>query len=152
MTDPPDTDNLLLAYVGGRDVECPTCRYNVRDLKSPVCPECGERLVLRLQAVKPRVGVLIAGLLPMAMALGFIVSLLLYALWARLSWGDWLWDDATELVLMLTLVATLSVSTWLWASRWSRVRVWKPQQRSVLLLAFWLMSVGSVVAIFAVIG
>lgn len=32
---------MLRMYLAGRDRECPMCRYNVRDLTSGVCPECG---------------------------------------------------------------------------------------------------------------
>ncbi len=34
----------LLAYVAGRDVGCPACEYNLRDLRTDVCPECGATL------------------------------------------------------------------------------------------------------------
>ena len=42
-TDPSSTDERakLLAYVAGRDVGCPGCEYNLRDLKTGICPECG---------------------------------------------------------------------------------------------------------------
>ena len=44
--DPSGADEraTLLAYVAGRDVGCPACEYNLRDLRSDVCPECGVRL------------------------------------------------------------------------------------------------------------
>jgi hypothetical protein len=40
------TDHILLAYLADRDVLCPVCRYNLRNLTSPICPECGETLAL----------------------------------------------------------------------------------------------------------
>jgi hypothetical protein len=36
-------------YLAGRDVACPRCRYNLRDLKGRRCPECG--LTLNLDAL-----------------------------------------------------------------------------------------------------
>ncbi|MEX1016075.1 MAG: hypothetical protein WDZ31_04950 [Phycisphaeraceae bacterium] len=44
-TTPPDHD-LLLAYVRDRDVPCPRCRYNLRDIERPYCPECGTQPTL----------------------------------------------------------------------------------------------------------
>ena len=37
-------DPQLLQFVRERDVECPGCGYNVRNLASDRCPECGEQL------------------------------------------------------------------------------------------------------------
>jgi hypothetical protein len=51
--DPPTTPVLPAGMPEGwaldRDLPCPTCRYNLRMLRSPRCPECG--LVFRWQAL-----------------------------------------------------------------------------------------------------
>ena len=44
--DPPDDVGLLLAFLGERDVGCPLCGYNLRNLTSPQCPECRKDLAL----------------------------------------------------------------------------------------------------------
>jgi hypothetical protein len=43
---PGSADTLLLAFLRGRDVACPRCGYNLRDLTAPLCPECQEPLAL----------------------------------------------------------------------------------------------------------
>jgi hypothetical protein len=43
-TPPSSPSGHLLRFVAGRDVHCPSCEYNVRDLQNDRCPECGERL------------------------------------------------------------------------------------------------------------
>ena len=43
-----DADRMLLDFVRDRDVACPSCGYNVRNLTKPVCPECEEPLVLKV--------------------------------------------------------------------------------------------------------
>lgn len=44
----PDRDaELLRQFLAGRDVPCSECSYNLRDLATPKCPECGT--VLHLQ-------------------------------------------------------------------------------------------------------
>ncbi len=44
----------LLEFLRGRDVPCPLCRYNLRDLTRPQCPECRHELVLTVGVTKPR--------------------------------------------------------------------------------------------------
>jgi hypothetical protein len=44
----------LLEFLRGRDVACPLCRYNLRDLTQPQCPECRHELLLTVGVTKPR--------------------------------------------------------------------------------------------------
>lgn len=62
----PDRDetSLLLAFVHERDVHCPKCNYNLRNLTLAVCPECREELRLHVGMRKVRFGPLIASLTP----------------------------------------------------------------------------------------
>lgn len=57
-----DPDRMLLDFVRGRDIECPLCGYNLRDLTKTTCPECEQTLQLR-------VGVQRLTLLPFLMAI-----------------------------------------------------------------------------------
>lgn len=50
---PVSNEQALLAFLRGRDAECPACKYNLRDLTSPVCPECGTALVLGVRQADP---------------------------------------------------------------------------------------------------
>ncbi|MEM9166950.1 MAG: hypothetical protein AAGB48_07970 [Planctomycetota bacterium] len=36
----------LRSYLAERDVPCPGCGYNLRGVREPVCPECGETILL----------------------------------------------------------------------------------------------------------
>jgi len=45
------TDPWLIEFLRDRDQPCPLCRYNLRDLTSNRCPECGQMLQL---LVEPR--------------------------------------------------------------------------------------------------
>ena len=60
----PEEVELLLQFVRERDVRCPRCDYNLRNLSQPVCPECREPLQLTVGARKPRFGLLIASIAP----------------------------------------------------------------------------------------
>jgi len=46
-----EDEQLLLAYVAQRDVPCPVCKYNLRQLQSSRCPECGNQLKLSVGVV-----------------------------------------------------------------------------------------------------
>ena len=58
----PDARRMLLEFMRGRDVSCPVCGYNLRDLTNMTCPECEHQLELC-------VGVQDVRLLPFVMAI-----------------------------------------------------------------------------------
>jgi len=55
MSAPTDTDDhaMLVQFLHDRDVECPVCKYNLRMLTSPRCPECGRELRLTVGTLEP---------------------------------------------------------------------------------------------------
>lgn len=66
----------LLTYLRGRDVPCPVCGYNLRDLTRPVCPECRHDVMLTVGVLRPRLGWLMIALVPCAFS-GIAAALLL---------------------------------------------------------------------------
>ncbi|MCA9272548.1 MAG: hypothetical protein KDA31_05830 [Phycisphaerales bacterium] len=45
-----DTE-LILVYLADNDYPCPYCQYNLRAIREPLCPECGEILALHPDAI-----------------------------------------------------------------------------------------------------
>jgi hypothetical protein len=45
---------LLTRYLSQRDLRCPSCRYNLRDVQSAACPECGDPLELTIGLKAPK--------------------------------------------------------------------------------------------------
>ncbi len=88
---PPTGDDvrLLLEFVRGRDCSCPVCRYNLRDLTHPVCPECGCELRLQVGTVIPRVGLLLWAMGPLMIGagLGAIFGIVALAAGFPSGWG-----------------------------------------------------------------
>ncbi len=76
-----ESDVQLLAWLRSRDVACPICSYNLRDLAAVHCPECGGRLRLHVGSDNLKLGAWFAGVLGPALALGFdgVVTTLLIA-------------------------------------------------------------------------
>lgn len=69
-------ERLLLEFLDGRDVECPNCSYNLRDLTQLICPECKEQLALSVGFARSKIGLVLAALIPGAFS-GICAALLL---------------------------------------------------------------------------
>jgi hypothetical protein len=44
----PETTSELLSFLQTHSAPCPRCGYELRNLTTPICPECGEALVLKV--------------------------------------------------------------------------------------------------------
>ncbi|MCC6320674.1 MAG: hypothetical protein IT438_04465 [Phycisphaerales bacterium] len=71
---------LLERLLATSDAPCPSCEYNLRGLKGQHCPECNQRLVLRVGLAEPRLGAFVTGLVGIAAGLGFCGLLGIYFL------------------------------------------------------------------------
>ena len=56
--------DMLLDFLREHDAACPVCGYNLRALTRPICPECGNELVLTVGAARLRLGWLLAAVAP----------------------------------------------------------------------------------------
>jgi hypothetical protein len=54
----------LIAFLAGRSAPCPRCEYDLRDIQSPVCPECAEPLILKVGSPRARFGWLLFAMTP----------------------------------------------------------------------------------------
>ena len=98
---------LLQEYLSGRDVPCPTCRYNLRDLMACACPECGDALRLQVGTTSLRVGLLLLLIAPLLVMVGIGVVFGLVAATDGLprGWGFY----AIEITALLDLAACLAI-------------------------------------------
>ena len=78
---------LLLEFLREHDAACPVCGYNLRALTRPICPECGQELVLAVGAARLRLGWLFAALAPGFFS-GIAAVFVLIPIVARLIFGD----------------------------------------------------------------
>jgi hypothetical protein len=70
-----DDAAILREFLRDADVPCPLCAYNLRNLQSDRCPECGAELELRVGATNFRSGMLAACISPLMMLFGLTVLL-----------------------------------------------------------------------------
>ncbi|HTL29768.1 MAG TPA: hypothetical protein VL282_11120 [Tepidisphaeraceae bacterium] len=56
--------DLLLEFLREHDAACPVCGYNLKALTRPICPECGQELVLTVGAARLRLDWLMAAVAP----------------------------------------------------------------------------------------
>lgn len=55
---------MVVEFLRGRDVGCPLCGYNLRDLSEPRCPECRKTLTLAVSLREMRIGWLLVTVAP----------------------------------------------------------------------------------------
>jgi len=113
--------DLLREYLAERDVACPSCQYNLRNLTSATCPECGERLVLLVRSADPRQAAPLAGLIFLSAGAGLNGLLLIYGVvkifynHQRYGFEKFLWVNSIGLVVMTALIL-------LWLKCWRYLR------------------------------
>jgi hypothetical protein len=82
---PPTADELFtLEYLQSHEAACPACGYNVHALQVPRCPECGNRLALRIVSTDRLSRSWVAAMVAASLAAG--VGLLVLAAVLRSGW------------------------------------------------------------------
>ncbi|MHC4948830.1 MAG: hypothetical protein ACYTG1_11295 [Planctomycetota bacterium] len=91
----PDDDGVghLRGFLRDRDVECPACGYNLRNLHRPECPECQRTLRLVLDVSDRGLGAFILAMIPgifSGMCTGCLVAIMLIEDPGPIPPGVWL--------------------------------------------------------------
>ena len=127
--------DLLRRYLAGRDVACPMCGYNLRDLLGDRCPECGDQLELVVSPLEPKQAAVITGLVLLSAGTGLNGLLLIYwvyALMHRAMMGPildrFLYANAVWFAVEGSALA-------IWIGHWKTIRRLGPASR-------WLLAVG----------
>lgn len=132
---------MLRQFVADRDEPCPACRYNLRNLQTHCCPECGLPLTLRVALSEPAWGTYLASIIGASLGLGFC-GLLLTFIAVRFVVGA---SIGAGLVYYVPLFAGTAISGGiiLWLVRRRRVFIrLSPDARLPFAGACWLVGVG----------
>ena len=146
-TDPLAAD-LLPQFLAGRDVPCPQCGYNLRDLAGDRCPECGEPLVLRVNVSEPKQAWLLVGLIGLSAGAGFNGLLLLYVVVQLImhhGFGPMLTFVVVNAIGLLAMAAFIGA----YLRAWRRIRRLPTGVRAAIAVACWVIAIADLV-IFAV--
>ncbi|MBY0311154.1 MAG: hypothetical protein K2W85_03705 [Phycisphaerales bacterium] len=95
MAEGETRQRLLNELLAAEDVACPNCSYNLRGLTGDRCPECNQRLALRVNLAEPNLGAFLTGLIGIGMGFGFCALLLVWVgvmLLVRTGRGGPSWD------------------------------------------------------------
>ena len=126
-------DPLLLQFLRARDVPCPSCAYNLRDLTGDRCPECGQEITLRLQLAEPKLAAMLTGLIGLSTGAGFNGLLLIYSAIIRF-YVPIVTDDSFVWVIVVGFVLH-AVALAAWLRYWKPIRRARPAVRSAMAAA-----------------
>lgn len=88
ITDP----ERLISFLHERDAPCPLCGYNLRNLTSPRCPECGHLLKLTVTQAEPYLRAWIALMAPLCAGAGLgMFWIMLFLTQGSPTLGPWTW-------------------------------------------------------------
>lgn len=120
-----------MKYLQGRDVPCPACGYNLRDLGGARCPECGRDLKPSVGTVEPIMRnwlILLCGsVAPAAMGLFFLVVI------AQQGWPRG--EPAGFQFAMLYYVANVAIAPVVLSSRRKFLRLGGGVQRTLAVVS-----------------
>ena len=131
---------LLQAFLSGRDVACPACGYNLRDLQGSRCPECGDELHLQVGLVEPRQAAAIAGLIGLAAGAGMSGLLLGYVLIQVLLHPMPVSIFDHFVLLNAGGLVVEGIAVILWLRNWRLIRRLSASRRTALVLGCWGLS------------
>lgn len=151
------SDEELKGYLRDRDVECPSCRYNLRDLSSSRCPECGLGLSVYVLCTKDWVtGSLsmtagLAGLSIGALISVYAMTALMVAAITAIVDGEV--AGALLALLLMGLCALPMVALVQWLKRARRIVHYSPWLRVLLVALCWWHTwlLGALVVVFVVL-
>lgn len=148
-----DTDaDFLLRFLAGRDRPCPGCGYNLRDLPSALCPECGQQLTLSLRLVEPRQGALLTGLIGLASGCGMGGLMLLFAAIMTFVMGRGSGGGLGQFLLVNGAGFLVhAVAVFFWLRHWNDIRTLPVGIRRILVLFCWALPLAFVVVFAAYI-
>ena len=114
---------LLHMFLTARDVPCPGCGYNLRDLTGTKCPECGEDLVLQVWLEEPKIAAPITGLIGLAAGAGMNGLLIAFMTIRSIFFGDTIGgENARMSIILLGGFVTLGTALIVWLGKWRKIR------------------------------
>lgn len=136
---------FLREYLAGRDVSC-ACGYNLRDLQSGLCPECGRALKLHLGSPQSISGwtIIIAGVSGGLFFCGAIITYILYE-W---FYGFGLGCTLSEAIPLLIGGTVQTIELWIVIAYRQRILTATRRQLTTLAVLAWCIALVTIYFIF----
>ncbi len=135
-------DEHLRQFLAGRDVPCPGCGYNLRDLVVPRCPECAAPLTLSVNQAEPRFAGFVSGVIGLAGGTGFSGLLLVYAMIRIVAGaaGPWWNPFVTATTIGMALEGACLAG---WVAQRRRLTASSASVRRLMIAACWLLTLAN---------
>lgn len=138
---------MLVGYLQHRDVLCPRCGYNLRNLTQPTCPECREPLSLKVGVVRLPIAGLLAAIVPGAFSL---VAVLIFIVMCALHGPPSLQrDQEVWLVVGFLALSAAAAVALACASRWFTKL--SPVAQAIIGTMIWLVHVAVFIAVLTLV-
>lgn len=134
----PTTDierEALRRHLADREVACPGCGYSLRGLTSDRCPECNQLLVLAVRLAEPRLGHWIAGLVALAIGVGFHGLILAWASLVVFSRRGG--PPLSDLIPLAVGLGFCGPMLPVWIGQRRRITLWSEPARLAAVLGMW---------------
>ena len=141
MSERATDDELLRQYLAGRNVPCPKCGYDLRDLSGTKCPECGRPLRLGIEQGPPPITAWVVGLVAPAATAG-LNGIVIAAEW---RWGQYLESYNVHFYVGFGL-SLLAPIAWIIAYRWHMRR--SAFTKWFLAMTCWLLPILQTIVLF----
>src|SRR5262249_51036576 len=137
--------DFLREFLAGRDIECPLCGYNLRDLAGDRCPECGDQVVLRVNMAEPRQAALLAGLIGLSCGVGLNGLLLVYGVFMQIMHPIPSGELGRFFVFNgLGFIVEGAALAW-WLRKWRAIRRLRPTQRAWRAVGCWMLTLANLI-------
>ncbi len=129
----------LRHFLKGRDAKCPECQYNLRDLESASCPECGNalKLVLRCEEMAQIIWIILVILICAPIGLGILIGS--YIIEAIRFSPSLTREDFILGVVVLYYIAGIPLAIWLIIKRKTFMAI-SAESRGVLIFLVFTIS------------
>ncbi|HEX2837516.1 MAG TPA: hypothetical protein VHN77_05255, partial [Phycisphaerales bacterium] len=127
----------VVAFLAGRSVPCPRCAYDLRDIQTATCPECGDPLELTIASSRVRFGWLVLAMAPgcfSGVAALFVMVPIFVTVWRQLPKGQ----GAPWPVMVGDAFGYLSAaSVWFMYRHRHRILAWTTRRQATFAAAVW---------------
>lgn len=148
MSDEEARRDFLREFLAERDAPCPMCDYNLRALTDDRCPECGSEVEVKVGLTEPRLTGFIAGIVALAMGLGFNAIVLV---WASVMMLQSRGPRSREIVPLMVGSIVCGTGMWAWIRFGRTIRRMEAPKRARWVAACFIVAAAASAWFFMVI-